>query len=108
MFDRYNQNGTSSYVEDSFYYFTYCGVMNTQVICNFLISVKTGKSLRAIETFFTLYLYLCFNQYEELKASCLKVLEEIREMILTQRMPCLLNRNRCLECKCQNFCQDIW
>ena len=45
---------------------------------------------------------------KELKASCLKVLEEIRDMILTQRMPYPVNRNRCLECECQNFCRDIW
>ena len=46
---------------------------------------------------------------KELKMSCLKVIEEIKAMILNESMPPATPfKRRCLECECQNFCRDIW
>ena len=46
---------------------------------------------------------------DDLKSNCLNFMEEIRDMILSEKMPPATRyRNRCLECECQKFCRDIW
>lgn len=50
-----------------------------------------------------------FDLTDEIKASCLKTLEEIRLMIMEERFPeAPEQRAKCSDCEYQNYCRDIW
>jgi CRISPR/Cas system-associated exonuclease Cas4 (RecB family) len=50
-----------------------------------------------------------FPLTDELKQTCLKMVEEIRGMIRNENFPPTPSiRAKCTDCEYQNYCRDIW
>jgi len=50
-----------------------------------------------------------FPLTDELKQDCLRMVEEIREMIRDEKFPpAPSKRSKCTDCEYQNYCRDIW
>lgn len=50
-----------------------------------------------------------FDLGKQIKAQCLRTLDEIREMVLAERFPDPPStRAKCADCEYQNYCRDIW